>query len=176
MAEKKLVSRLYFFPNGASQDYVLNFARYQHKTNHMKKLVLFALLLTIGLTTEGFAQGRRAQLPPGEGAQTKDPAEMIAGRLERLTDALKLTPEQVEQVTVVMTEGAEKMIALRKSGKREEARAQAKVIRDEQDAAIEAVLDKKQLKRYQNYKARRNERGSRGGGRPGGEPRPDGGK
>jgi len=41
----------------------------------------------------------------------------------------------------------------------------------EQDSAIEALLDKRQLKRYLNYKARRNERGPRGG-----QPRPDDGK
>lgn len=143
----------------------------------MKKLVLFALLLTFGFAAEGFAQGFKAQVPPEDGRRNRDPAAMVANRVEQLTDALKLSPEQVEQVTTIMTEGAEKMIALRKSGKREEARAQAKVIRDEQDTAIEAVLDKKQLKRYQNYKARRSERGLRGGGRPGGDqPLRDGGK
>lgn len=142
----------------------------------MKKLVLFALLITIGYTNETFAQDRQGQVQSRELSQNRTPEGMAANRIERLTDALNLTPEQVEQVTVIINEGTEKMVALRKSGNREETREQSKVIRDELDTAIEAILDKKQLKRYQNYKARRDERGARGGGRRGGGPRPDGGK
>ena len=137
----------------------------------MKKQVLFVLLLTIGFTASGFAQGFKAQLPPGEGPQSKDPVAMVANRVDRLKGALKLTPEQVTEITAIMTQGTEQLMTLRNSGDRANMRAQARKIRMEQDSAIEALLDKRQLKRYLNYKARRNERGPRGG-----QPRPDDGK
>ncbi len=145
----------------------------------MKKILLAALLLIAGFGAEAIAQtptspvtGERAQEPRG---RTID--DRVERQLEQLTEALNLSEEQAGQVSMILRKTAAKRQSLRGTGDRAANREQARALLGQQDAAIEALLDKKQLKRYQNYKKRRAERGPRGGGRPGGEPpRRDGGK
>lgn len=157
----------------------------------MKKLLFLSFLLVATLGTMN-AQDFKARTPPDGQTGTerqRDPKARIASQVEELAEGLKLSPEQIVQVTDIFTRSQERMAALRSQGRgearpegggrgargdRSGMREQMKAIMVETDTEIEAILDKKQLRRYENVKAQRAEqRGQRGGGRPGGN-RPDG--
>lgn len=143
----------------------------------MKRFLFLALLLTTFTATEVFAQDQNFESREGRNRGDRDPAARIAAQVEELTDGLKLTPEQVTQVTEILTLNQEKMKALRESAgeDRSALRGKMRPLMEEADKQIEAVLTKKQLKKYANVKAARRQQGPRGGGRSGGGGgRPDG--
>lgn len=138
----------------------------------MKRLLFLALLLTTFTAQEAFAQDQPTEAREGRtrGEGKGDPAARIAAQVEELTEGLKLTPEQATQVTAILTETQEKMNALRAETGSDRAgmRQKMRPLREESDKQIEALLTKKQLKKYANLKAARRQGGPRGGGRPGG--------
>lgn len=142
----------------------------------MKKLLFLALLLTTAFGVDAVAQDFKAntgqERPTNERKRSDaDHAERIAAQVDQLTQGLKLDAEQVTAVTAIMTKTFERRSDMRgqaRGGDRSAMREQMKKMMAEQDAEIEAILDKKQLRRYENMKAQRKQRGPRGGGRPGG--------
>lgn len=133
----------------------------------MKKLIVVFFLLFAGFGTEVKAQAKTGELTQervterrGRGTETR-----VARQLEMLTEALALSEEQVGEVSVILNKMAAQMEAMRGTGDRAANREKGQAMRQEMDVAIEAVLNKKQLKRYENYKKRRAERGPRRGGR-----------
>lgn len=142
----------------------------------MKKLLLLLVLVFAGFNTSTLsAQKIRAntgeeRARPERGDREARTAERIAQQIGQLKDGLKLDDEQVVAITEIMKKTMNKMQDLRRSGTdRQGMRAKMKPILEEQDAAIEALLTKKQLKRYRNMKAQRDAQRREGGGRPGGQ-------
>lgn len=132
------------------------------KKIQMKKLLILALALSTSFGSTVFAQTPETAL---EARPERNRGDRVAKQVERLTEALNLSEEQVAQVEQITKKTMAKMQSLRGSGNREANREKGKELMAQQDKAIEALLDKKQLKRYQNYKKRREERGPRRGGR-----------
>lgn len=147
-------------------------------TTVQKKYPMKQLLLLLTLAFTGFgtatlsAQNTRANLGqerPERGDRQARMAERLNQQVNEMKDGLKLTDEQVVAVTDILKKTNGRMQELRRSGTdRKEMRAKMKPLLEEQDAAIEALLTKKQAKRYKNWKAQRDEERRERGGRPAG--------
>ena len=126
----------------------------------MLKQLLLLLVLITGATADLVAQNQPVSPPDAERpTRERDPEARRAQRLERLTEGLKLTLEQATEVEAIMARTHEQMTALRgEELDREERRARSRTILETEDDNIEALLDDKQLKRYQNMKKAAKER------------------
>ena len=82
-------------------------------------------------------------------------------RLERMTERLSLTPEQVEQIKPIMDQHFVEMDAFRKErqAEREKVRGQMKAMHDEHYAEIKTVLTPEQAATLDQMKDRHSERG-----------------
>ena len=113
----------------------------------VQKLVVgAAVALTLSLTPlvapELGAQARRQ----GQG-QMANPEQRTEQRVKQLTRALDLTPQQVEQVGVILKEQAAAQLAMRgkmESGDRAAARQQMLSLRETYEAKILALLSDEQ--------------------------------
>jgi Spy/CpxP family protein refolding chaperone len=113
----------------------------------------------------GFAAGALA--PAAYRAWSRG-GDRQGGRLERMSDELKLTPEQREQVRQILGETRTRLEALRR-----ESEPRFAEIRRDADERIRQVLTPEQWEQFQRSRDERRGRGRRGGGRGGDDgPRP----
>lgn len=143
----------------------------------MKKLLFLLLLCTVAFGSTAYAQQPTDNIRRGQD-QDRDPAARTAQMVAEMTEGLQLSADQADQLTVILNKSAAKRASLRdqgRTGDREARREQMKTLMQETDTAIEAILDKKQLRRYENMKKQRRENRPERGGRPGGRG-PRGGK
>jgi Spy/CpxP family protein refolding chaperone len=111
----------------------------------------------------GFAAGALA--PSAYRAWVRDRGRVISdvrgSRIDRLSEELKLTPEQKEQVRQIFGETRTKLEALRK-----ESEPRFAEIRRDADERLKQVLTPEQWEEFR--KSREENRGRRGGGKGGG--------
>lgn len=107
----------------------------------------------------GFAAGALA--PSAYRAWVRDGGSNRQGRLDKLSEDLKLTPEQKEQMRQIFGETRTRLEALRK-----ESEPRVAEIRRDADDRLKQVLTPEQWEEFR--KSREESRGRRGGGRGGG--------
>ncbi len=130
----------------------------------MRATVLAACTLTTGLlpmmaqdpTPQAPAAGPR--LPGGQGGY-RDPAQMEARQLERMTERLKLTPDQVMQVKAIEDNQRTQMTALRQDNslQPEDRHARVTALRQENEGKVRDVLTDEQKPKYDAMLARQQE-------------------
>ena len=107
----------------------------------MKRVALLTAALVFAATMAhvnyGFCQ-------PDKGKKSED---LVQKRIEKMTERLGLTEEQVGQVEVLMKEKLEKKKAVK-----EELRAKVKSLREEYSVKIEALLDDDQKVKHDEWK------------------------
>lgn len=111
-------------------------------------------------------KGDRAGRGNGQGRE-RDPEARAKERTERMTEQLGLSTTQADQITEINMIYGEKMRALRDSDDREAAFAERKILREQQNTAIKAVLNDKQVALYNEMLENRASRGGEGRGRGG---------
>ena len=107
------------------------------------------------------AQDPSAPPPPQQqGGPGAGGPEMQQKRLDHMTKALNLTPDQVSQIKAIQDDGRQQMMAMRNntatSGPDRHAKMMA--MRDAQDAKIKAVLNDDQKAKYDAMQAKAHER------------------
>jgi periplasmic protein CpxP/Spy len=120
----------------------------------MKKILVFALMIMLGLCS-GYAQ---------QGGN-RDPAAMLQRQVEGLTTALALTPDQVTKITPILKEAQEKQAAARAKAReaggtpdREKMMADRKKATEELDAKIKPILKADQVTKLADYRKQQAER------------------
>ena len=88
-----------------------------------------------------------------------------AGYLDRLTEALSLTPEQQEGVRRLLEEADRRIDALKDGEEARALLARIRKIRAETSEAIRGLLDDNQRRRYDGLEPPAGEEGGGGGGR-----------
>ncbi|MCK5180398.1 MAG: hypothetical protein KAR32_12790 [Candidatus Omnitrophica bacterium] len=124
----------------------------------MKRAALLAVAL---LFTATMAQANCGMFKLAKGKKSED---WVQKSIERMTEKLGLTEDQVPQVEALVKEKAEKKKAVK-----EECRAKTKIIRDEYSAKIKSLLNEEQQKKFDECKKEREEeakemKGKRGEG------------
>ncbi len=141
-------------------------------------LVAAALLMGAGWMTVTAAAQTDAPPPPPQGQQGPPPGGPRGRggqmdpeqRVERLQKFLKLSDDQTAQVKAIFADGRTKMEALRSntSLSRPEMRTQGEALRQQEETRLEAVLTPDQKTKYQEMRAKQEERMQEGrGGRNG---------
>lgn len=107
--------------------------------------------------------------PPGEAGQKpgkppRDPKEMAQKRVEMMTKALNLTPEQSSQITAIMAETGPAMKALHEDSSldKDQKRTKMKELREGVDSKISAVLTPEQNAKWQEQREKMKERREKG--------------
>jgi periplasmic protein CpxP/Spy len=118
----------------------------------MKKILLFAFMVMLGLGS-AFAQ------------QQRDPAAQLQRTVDRLTETLSLTPDQVTKITPILKEAQEKQAAARAKAReagatpdRDKMMADMKKANDETDAKIKPILKADQVTKLAEYRKTQAER------------------
>jgi Skp family chaperone for outer membrane proteins len=125
----------------------------------MKRILVFALMLTMGLSA-AFAQQQQRRGGFGGG----DPAQMLQRQVDDLKQALNLTPDQVTKITPILKDAQSKQMAqmqkMREGGTmdREKFRADRQKIQAETDAKIKPILKGDQVKKLENYRKEQQQR------------------
>ncbi len=131
-------------------------------TTHLKKLV-YALALVVLACAPGAAQaqGRQGGMPSRE--------QMIARTMERMTEALTLTPEQVAQIQPIVedfTDQRMEMFAeLQGQGPemRQTMRPVMQKMTDKMNAKIEPLLTPEQAAKYKEMQEQQRKRAEQSG-------------
>ncbi|MGH2566787.1 MAG: hypothetical protein ACRDGA_00485 [Bacteroidota bacterium] len=117
--------------------------------NVLSMVLLIAFVSTIPqlLPWQETRQGRSMMMPPEE-------------RAKRLKEQLSLSDEQTKKATKIFEESQKKMTGMRDSlqGDFEVMRAAMQQMQAKQDSTIEAMLNKDQLKKYEELKQERQKR------------------
>jgi hypothetical protein len=118
----------------------------------MKKILLFAFMVMLGLGS-AFAQ------------QQRDPAAQLQRTVDRLTETLSLTPDQVTKIIPILKEAQEKQAAARAKAReagatpdRDKMMADMKKANDETDAKIKPILKADQVTKLAEYRKTQAER------------------
>lgn len=107
------------------------------------KWILASLLVTISLSVS--AQQKE-----------KDPEKMAEKRTEKMAEQLELTPEQKEKVLQINLETAKKMDLINNDKlTQEERRSKMRTLREDNKAAVEAILTEDQKTKWQQHKGDR---------------------
>jgi Spy/CpxP family protein refolding chaperone len=135
----------------------------------LHKMSLVAGLVLSGLIACGSMAMAQDQKAGKEGRKGGFPT--VQERLDRMTEALKLTDEQKPKVKAALEEQSEAMKALRDATP-EERREKGKGLREEFDKKMKAILTSEQYEKFQSMP-----RGGPGGRKKGdGEKKADGDK
>ena len=116
--------------------------------NTLKQITLAAALLTapLAMAQEG-AQGKEHR--------DRDPKAMAEKRTEHMTEALGLTPDQVEKVKAINLAHAEKMSAIRQQENKEEKQKSMQQLREWRQGELKTVLNADQIAKLEEMKAQR---------------------
>ncbi len=146
----------------------------------MKKFLALMIVMTLvggalaqgGKPTQG---GKPGQGGPGGGMRQMDPkqlAEMQKKRMDDMTKALGLKPDQVKKIVALDKKRMEDMMKLRKDNEGKpmtDMRTKMKPISDKYTADLGKILTKDQMKKYEEWrKTQRRGMGGPGGRGPGG--------
>jgi Spy/CpxP family protein refolding chaperone len=138
------------------------------------RLAAVLLFGAVVMTTAAMAQSD-APPPPPQGQQGPPPGGRRGGmdpekRLEHLQKGLKLSDDQTAQVKAVFEDGRSKMEALRSNTALapQDRRTQGEALRQQEEAKLEAILTPAQKTKYEEMRAKQQERmqehrGGRGG-------------
>src|ERR1035437_10345270 len=114
----------------------------------MKKILVFALMIMLGLCS-GYAQ---------QGGN-RDPAAQLQRQVDGLTTALALTPDQVAKITPILKDAQEKQAAARAKAReaggtpdRDKMMADRKKAQEETDAKIKPILKCDQVTKLADYR------------------------
>lgn len=117
----------------------------------MKKIIVFALMVMLGLSSVYAQRGG-------------DPAQRLQREVDGLTTALALTPDQVTKVTAIVKDAQEKQSAafakMREAGgtmDREKMMADRKKSQEETDAKIKTILKGDQASKLDAYRKKQAE-------------------
>jgi len=126
----------------------------------IKQMILAAALLTapLAMAQEGVQQQQHRE---------QDPKAMAEKRTQHMTEALDLSPEQVEKVKAINLAHAEKMSAIHQQQNKEEKQKNMQQLREWRLGELKTVLNADQIAKLEEMKAQRKGKHERKGqGRP----------